>query len=151
HMDPPQPVPGVGDGMLLSELPIEAIDRLVALAGVGVDSPLLSVELRQLGGELARSRPEHGALSSIQAPFLLYAVGIAPTPASASAIAAHLDRLRAAMAPWGSDQACLNFAETARDPATLWSEHAHRRLSQVKARVDPDDLIRASHPILGPG
>jgi hypothetical protein len=41
----------------------------------------------------------------------------------------------------------LNFAETRRDPAALWSEHAYRRLRQIKARVDPDDVIRANHPV----
>jgi FAD/FMN-containing dehydrogenase len=32
HMDPPQPVPNAGDGMLLSELPAEAVDALVGIA-----------------------------------------------------------------------------------------------------------------------
>jgi hypothetical protein len=27
HMDPPQPVPNAGDGMLLSELPADAVDE----------------------------------------------------------------------------------------------------------------------------
>ena len=52
HMDPPGPVPGVGDGMLLDELPAEAVDALVASAGPGSGSRLLSVELRHLGGGL---------------------------------------------------------------------------------------------------
>ena len=52
HMDPPGPVPGVGDGALLDVMPAEAIDALAAVSGP--DTPLLSVELRHLGGALAR-------------------------------------------------------------------------------------------------
>src|SRR5262249_11272991 len=54
HMDPPEPVPGSGDGALLDVVPAEAIDALVHAAGPGSDSPLLMVELRHLGGAVAR-------------------------------------------------------------------------------------------------
>lgn len=57
HMDPPQPVPNAGDGMLLSEFPAEAVDELVAVAGAESGSPLLSVEVRQMGGRSPRPRP----------------------------------------------------------------------------------------------
>src|SRR5262249_47255299 len=43
HMDPAQPVPAAGDGALLADLPSDAIERLIELAGPGVESPLLSV------------------------------------------------------------------------------------------------------------
>src|SRR6266498_987435 len=52
HMDPEEPVPGIGDGMMLDRLTPEAIAKLVDV--VGPDSPLLSVEVRHLGGELGR-------------------------------------------------------------------------------------------------
>jgi hypothetical protein len=41
----------------------------------------------------------------------------------------------------------LNFAETRRDPASFWSPQAYDRLRRIKAGVDPDNLIRANHPI----
>jgi hypothetical protein len=41
----------------------------------------------------------------------------------------------------------LNFADTARDARTFWNEHAYGRLRQIKARVDPRELIRSNHPI----
>ena len=43
-MDPPEPVPALSDHLVLSEAPPEAIEALVAAAGAGTDSPLLSVE-----------------------------------------------------------------------------------------------------------
>ena len=40
---------------LLSELPADAVDTLVGIAGAGSGSPLLSVEVRHLGGALANA------------------------------------------------------------------------------------------------
>lgn len=147
HMDPDQPVPAVGEGMLLGELPAEAIDKVARVAGAGADSPLLSVEIRHLGGELARARAGHGVLASIEAPYGMFAVGMAPTPQARQAIRDYLDYLLAALAPWEAPSMYLNFAETAREPRALWGEHAHRRLCRIKGQVDPDDLIRSNHPV----
>ena len=41
----------------------------------------------------------------------------------------------------------LNFSETSRPRATLWTEQAYHRLRQIKARIDPDDVIRSNHPV----
>jgi hypothetical protein len=147
HMDPDHPVPFVGDGMLLSELPNAAIDKLVRIAGDGAGSPLLSVEVRQLGGELARPRPDGGARSAVEAPYALFAVGMAPTQQAGRAIEAYVEHLITGMAPWAAAEMYMNFAETRREPASLWGEHAYRRLRQIKARVDPDDLMRSNHPV----
>jgi hypothetical protein len=148
HMDPDHPVPFVGDGMLLSELPGPAIDKLVRIAGAGAGSPLLSVEIRQLGGEFARPQPRGGARSAVQSPNALFAVGFAPTAQAGRAIDAYVKHLITGMAPWAAEEMYMNFAETRRDPTSLWGEHAYRRLRQIKAQVDPDDLVRSNHPIV---
>ena len=57
HQDPTEPVSAWERGRLLRELPAEAVDNLVAVAGPDVDVPLIMVELRLLGGALAR-QPE---------------------------------------------------------------------------------------------
>src|SRR3954447_3366546 len=46
HMDPPHPVPGRGDHMLLRDLTRAGIESVVAAAGAESASPLLSVEFR---------------------------------------------------------------------------------------------------------
>ena len=51
HGDPEDPVPAVGDGMLLERLDDLAIEMFLRVAGPG--SPLLAAELRHLGGALA--------------------------------------------------------------------------------------------------
>jgi FAD/FMN-containing dehydrogenase len=147
HMDPEHPVPGTGDGMLLHTLPPDAIEEIIRTVGAASSSPLLSLEVRQLGGELRRAHPENGALAAVDAEYALYAVGIAPTPEAAGRVRAHVEVVTDALRPWASGQTYLNFAETRRDPATLWTESAHHRLRRIKATVDPDNLIRSNHPV----
>jgi predicted outer membrane lipoprotein len=147
HMDPEQPVPGVGDGLMLGKLDAVAIDALVAVAGAGAELPLLSVEVRHLEGELGRARPEHGALASIEAAYAFYAVGMTPVPELKAPVAAQIGAIKTAMAPWAADHMYLNFADTRRDPASFWGEQAYHRLRRIKTAVDPDDVIRSNHPI----
>ena len=54
-MDPEDPLPYKTSHQLLGELPAAAVDELLAAAGPGSESPLAAVELRHLGGALARS------------------------------------------------------------------------------------------------
>jgi FAD binding domain/Berberine and berberine like len=147
HMDPPGPVPGYGDGMLLDDLPEYAIDTLVAVAGAESGSPLISVEVRHLGGALARRAPGHGALASIEADFALFAVGMAPTPELGAAVKARVELVRAAMSQWDAGRAYLNFTERREGGEQLFGPVTYRRLQAVKARVDPDDFVRSNHPV----
>jgi hypothetical protein len=147
HMDPDHPAPNGGDGLMLAELPPQAIDEWVAVAGANTRFPLLSVQLRHLEGEFARPRPENGALASIEAKYAMYANGVAATPELATAIHAQVTEVKRTFAPYAARHMYLNFAETNRPAHTFWTEHAYRRLQRIKAAVDPDDFIRANHPI----
>jgi FAD/FMN-containing dehydrogenase len=143
HMDPPKPVPGLGDGMFLDELPAEAVDAVVA---TGVP-PLLSIEIRQLGGALAEPSPEHGAVGSIAARYVMFAAGLPMTAELGVAIAEAVDRAKAALAPWESERTYFNFAERPVDPARLYAPEAYARLRRIKAVSDPGELFVANHPI----
>ena len=147
HMDPEQPVPAAGDGMMTGPLPAEAIDALVQAAGPSAAFPLLSVELRHLGGELARPRPGNGALACLNADYVLFAVSMTPVPELAAPVMAQVEAVKAALAPWAARQMYLNFAETQIPAGPFWTEHTHQRLRRIKAAVDPHDLIRANHPV----
>jgi FAD/FMN-containing dehydrogenase len=147
HMDPEHPVPGTGDGMLLRTLPPGAVDEIIRCAGAASSSPLVSLEMRHLGGELGRAHPEGGALAAVDADYALYAVGIAPTPGAAAQVGAHVEGVMDALRPWAAAQTYLNFAETRRDPHALWTEQAYHRLRRIKATFDPDNLIRSNHPV----
>jgi FAD/FMN-containing dehydrogenase len=150
HMDPEDPVPGAGDGMLLSDFPEEAIDSLVRVAGAGSGSPLLTLEVRHLEGELARPRPGNGVLSAIEARFAVFAAGIAATPEMGAAVRAHIELFQAALAQWDSGRDYLNFTERRERGQRFFGSKAFARLQAVKARVDPQDVFRSNHPIRVP-
>ena len=148
HMDPPGPTPCRGNGTLLHDLPPAAIDALVACAGKGSGSPLLSVEVRQLGGALARRPNYAGALGHLDAGFISYAVGGTPDQATTRKVDAHIGVVDRCLAPHAAELQYPNLDERPdggrarfHDPATL------RRLQSVKARVDPDELFTGAHPL----
>jgi FAD/FMN-containing dehydrogenase len=143
HMDPRRPVAGVTDSMMLGDLPPEAIDRFLDVAGPGSGSRLLVADIRQLGGALRRPAPGGGALSTLDASFMTMAVGIAADPDSRDRLLALGD----ALAPYDNGRRYSNFAERRTDPARFFGTDVHRRLRAVKAVVDPHGLIRANHPI----
>jgi hypothetical protein len=147
HMDPEQPVPGTGGGMMIDQLPGEAVDAIVQTAGAGAKFPLLSVELRHLGGEFARPRPGNGALASLDAQYILFAASLTPVPELVTPVTAQIQAVKAALVPWAARQMYLNFAETQHPEAPFWTDHAYQRLRQIKANVDPGDIIRSNHPI----
>jgi FAD/FMN-containing dehydrogenase len=147
HMDPEHPVPGAGDGLMLAELPSQALDAFVDVAGETAAFPLLTVELRHLGGAVGRPHPAHGALPSIDAQYSMYAAGMVPVPELEGPVRAHVKAVTAALTPWAASRTYLNFAETQGDPASFWSEQAYQRLRRIKATVDPDNLIRSNHPV----
>jgi hypothetical protein len=146
HMDPVDPVPAHIDGWLLGDLPPAAIDALVEAAGPGSGSPLLSVELRHLGGALADPAPEHGALASLDAGFATATISMAMNENEA-ALERHAAIVRSALAPWEAERNYPNFAERSFNVSDLFSPTTCERLGRVKAQYDPGNLIRSTHPI----
>jgi FAD/FMN-containing dehydrogenase len=146
HMDPPEPVPGAGDGMLLSDFSAAAIRDLMDAAGPKTDSPLLSIEVRHLGGAAARAEPEHGALAAIDAPYALFAVGMAATPQMKQAVSQRLDQVHAALAPWAAGR-LMNFTERPGNTGEMFNDDSYRRLREIKSRYDPHNIIQANHEI----
>jgi hypothetical protein len=151
HMDPEHPVPGAADGMLLRDFPEEAIDAIVAAAGAGSGSPLLSVEVRHLGGALGRRQPGHGALATVEAGFAMFAVGVAMTPKLGAAVRAQIEIVQAAIASWDAGRDYLNFTERRERGERLFGGTTYRRLQTVKGKVDPADVFRSNHPVRLPG
>jgi len=146
HMDPENPVPGIGDGFLVAELPDEAIEAFAAVAGPGSGSPLLLTELRQLGGALGRPAGDGGALSHLDAGFVMYSVGMPMTPELGAAIPAHLATIEEAMRPWAAG-AYYNFTDRACDADAILPADVSTRLAEVKRKHDPDNRILSNHAV----
>lgn len=147
HMDPEQPVPGLGHHTVLRELPDEAIDVFVSLAGPDSGTPLLLTELRQMGGAMGRPDANGGALSHLDAGWALLGIGMPMTPELGEAINGHLDRIKEELSPWGADGGYFNFAERACDADAILPPEVCARLADVKRKWDPDGRIIANHAV----
>jgi hypothetical protein len=146
HMDPPEPVPGRSDGMLLADAPAEAIDAVVRVAGPGSGSPLLSVELRQLGGALARAT-DGGPQAMVAGGFAAAAVGIAATPEMGEAVGQQVRRVKDALGPWHAEYDFFNFLDSPADGDAVLPRGGYERLRQIKAQYDPTQSIISAHPV----
>jgi len=147
HMDPEQPVPGLGHHRVLRELPDEAIDVFASMADAGSGTPLLLTEIRHMGGALSRPAENGGALSHLDAEFAMFGIGMPMTPELGQAIEAHHDRLHEAMEPWAADGGYFNFAERPCDADAILPPEVCARLAEVKREHDPDGRIIGSHAV----
>jgi hypothetical protein len=147
HMDPPNPVPGKGDHLLLRDLTRAGIEKIVHVAGAESSSPLLSVEFRHLGGALGRAEEGGGATSALDAGFAMFAVGMTMDPVMTAAVSAYLPVVKEALARYDSGREYLNFAEVRTDVRRLWPADTYNRLREVKSEYDPLDIFRSNHPV----
>ena len=147
HMDPPMPVPYTGGGMMLGDLDVRAIERFVEVAGPDSGSQLVSAEIRHLGGALRQPQSHHGALGTFDGAYMTFAVGMVMDEESYTAHRQQLQLLEDALGPWDNRRQYLNFAEAPTDPALFYTPEAYERLRMVKAEIDPQNVIRANHPI----
>jgi FAD/FMN-containing dehydrogenase len=147
HLDPEHPSPGLGNGMLLDELPDGVIDELIAHVGAGSHTPLLSVEIRHSGGALARAQEDAGAAGALAGELALFALGVPFEPSMREAIVAAVDRIEEIFTVCRCGR-YFNFTERRVDASALFPGDALARLRRVKTEYDPANLFRANHPIL---
>ena len=116
--------------------------------GPGVETPLLAVDLRHLGGRVGEPDPNGGAVNHFPGRFLLYAVGITPTPDAIGAVEGHVAALREALTPWAAEHDYLNFRDSDASAERFWSQGTidrllGRRASQARSRRHPARTITA--------
>jgi FAD/FMN-containing dehydrogenase len=145
-MDPEDPMPYKSSHQLLGELAPAAVDGLIGAAGAGSGSPLAMVELRHVGGALARPAAGHGAIGTIGGEYLMFAVGAILAPEHLAVVEAAVERVATALAPWSSGS-YPNFAEGQFDLSSAFDADTWHRLCAVKAAVDPEGLFLANHQI----
>ena len=147
NMDSERPVPNQGDGTFLADFPAAAIDALVALAGPDADTPLAAIEVRHLGGALARPAPGGGAQATIDANYVMFAGGLTPTPELAAAVRGHAQAVKDALTAWHAGYDYYNFAETPAPASAVLPPASYHRLQKIKASYDPGQVIVSAHPV----
>jgi FAD binding domain-containing protein/berberine-like enzyme len=150
-MDPVDPIGAYTHVELLGELTPEAIDTLVRVAGVDSNSPLILLELRQLGGALERPPADLSPIGRRDSKFTMAGVGATPTPEVAQAVQAHLAYVAEEMRPYETGATFLNFLEldgaSADKVRAAYSPEDWERLIELKNRYDPENLFRFNHNI----
>lgn len=150
HQDPTDPMPAWERGRLLAELPAEAIDNLLAVAGPDVEIPLAMVELRLMGGALSRQPKVPNAVTGREAAFSAFVVGPL-MPGLENVVPAVGRGILDALEPWHTGTAQLNFLGDAHTPeavAAAWQPDVHRRLLEVKQAVDPGNTFCHGHALV---
>lgn len=147
QFDPQEPTAVYANSVLVHGLPADAVDALDAAAGPGSGSNLLFVELRQLGGALARPAPAGGALDHLTGAFLVLGVGL-DVGTGWSAVRQDALRVLESLAPWTSSASYLSMAYEAA-ARRGWSAASYDRLLRIRRSVDPNGLFVAPQATSG--
>ncbi len=149
HHEPTAQVAAYDRTLMLRDLDKAAAETIVSLAGPDSGAPFV-VELRHFGGAYARPPAVPNAVGGRDAAFSLYSGSVIEPGRLDESRRAH-DELHAAMRPWSTGRAFPNFlgiddttpdrVRAAYDPADF------DRLTELKARYDPENLFRINHNI----
>ncbi|MBA2616775.1 MAG: FAD-binding oxidoreductase [Rubrobacter sp.] len=150
-MDPVDPMGAVQHSEMLRDLSPEAIDALIEVAGPASGSPLIMLEIRQLGGALAGTPDDLSPMGGGKAKYIMNGVGATFTPQMAEGVKAHLARVTEATREHLTGETYVNFMELdaagedrvrAAYPPEDWE-----RLVALKDRNDPENLFRFNRNI----
>lgn len=150
HRDPVDPSPVWERGATLTGLPRAAVEALLAVAGPGADLPLVGVELRLLGGAMARPPALPNAVAGRDGAFSLMTLGLA-VPPMRDAVPVAAQAVHAALSPWRATYNLTNWlgAELDRERiCSTWSLGQQARLRALKTVYDPSDVFSHGHSVL---
>src|SRR5580704_10894569 len=142
HMDPPDPLPAVGDHMVLGDLDEDGQQAFLSTADAASQSPLIFSELRQLSGALADAVADGGAVNHLKGAYCYYALAVPADEGQAAAMRRYLAQARAALAPWDTGSVVPNFVEDRGNPGRFMSEERAAFVDLVRRDIDPGGLFR---------
>ena len=150
-MDPVDPMGVRQHSEMLGDLSPEAIQTLVEVAGAGSGSPLILLELRQLGGALTRNAEHLSTMGKGDSKFIMNGVGAAFTPEMAEGVVAYLARVTEATRPFQTGDTYVNFMElddaSAERVKAAYAPEDFERLVALKDRYDPHNVFRFNRNI----
>lgn len=135
-------------GEFLAELPDEAVDTLVAHATNPV-SPYTQITLVAGGGAGARVADDATAFGQRTAPWNLHLLSMWPDPADDDVNIAYTRTMSAAIKPWTTGRAYLNFVgdEGIGRVEAAFGPERYARLRDIKRTWDPTNLFHHNQNI----
>ncbi len=143
--EPTEPAPSIDAAWLLNAFDEPVIETMLGAVRPGRPSPLTIVEIRHLGGALARPVDDTGAAGPISEPYAMVCVGAVPVPEMAPALSSCLAQVRGAMAPHSSGRTPPNSGA---DAAAIYPPDVLDRLQKIKRACDPGGVIRSNRPVV---
>jgi UDP-N-acetylenolpyruvoylglucosamine reductase len=140
--EPTDPAPGLSHAELLTDLDDEVAATLLARP---ID-PLLNVQIRHLGGALAR--PSDTAAGHLEEPYALYMFGIPTTQDVATAVRQRQYETARALTPHTSGRKPFTFLAPGERAASAFTSETRARLRALKRARDPFGVFRSNFPIL---
>jgi len=147
HMDPVDPLPAWEKGMLLAELSADTVDTLLAVGGPQLEIPLIMVEIRLMGGALARQPEVPNAVAGRNGAYSLLVLGPG-IPELAQVVPAVGKGVLGALMPWAAPGVLTNFLGDVTGPDEVlnaWPADAQRRLKDLKRMIDPAGIFSFGH------
>ncbi len=149
--EPIGPVANHRSSAWLKDLRDETIEAILhyLISGYG-SSPLAAIEIRHAGGAIADPARDTAAYSHRQETMLLQMIGMVPTVETSHLVKEHMSAFKDAIRPSLSGRVFMNFLEGAESQERVrdgFSPKAFHRLSQLKAKYDPENRLRFSFQI----
>lgn len=115
-----------------------------------IPTPLTELHLQYFGGAVSRIASRHSAIGNREAPYLFNIIGKWSDPADADRTTAWVRGTWDALQQHSTGGAYVNFLSD-QSPAMVraaYGEEVLRRLRPLKARYDPENVFRGSHPVV---
>ncbi|GAA0567656.1 FAD-binding oxidoreductase [Actinomadura livida] len=139
--EPTDPGPGLSRAELLTDLADEVADALLERP---VD-PLLTVQLRHLGGALAR--PSGTPAGHLDEPFALYMFGV-PGEDGGTSVGDRGRELADALVPYTTGRKPFTLLAPGERAANAFTPGVLARLRELKRTRDPRGVFRSNFPVL---
>lgn len=141
--EPTDPAPAIGRTELLTDLGDAVIKTLIDEPV----APLANIQIRHIGGALARTRPDGGARGPVTEPYLAYLLGLG-LPQLADAVRGRRDEIVDALGAHSSGRKPFTFLSAGESAAAAFDDATLARLRALKQARDPQGVIRSNYPVL---
>ena len=141
-MPPPPPSIAEMHIEMFREIPDEVIDAVIE-----GDPAVAGIEVRHWGGEMARPGEDAGPIGHRHLPFSVVVGGQAETPDDAAQMKAGVQNVVTNLLPHATGDSFLNFLGDRARTADAYTDGDYKRLREVKAAYDPDNVFAANHNI----